>query len=85
MKRHPAGLKNQMPKCPQCNFWDKVRAVGFFPGTTLKHYVCDKCCIGWTQARGARKDQPITATKESAKSLYRTPSYMTPTERRIGD
>lgn len=86
MGRHEAGFKNQMPKCPNCNRWDKVRHLGFYPGTVLKHYVCDTCKIGWTQARGARSAVPMTsATKQSAKDLYRPESYMTPTQRRIGD
>lgn len=84
--QHRAGFKLQMPNCPQCNRHDKVRSLGFFPGTVAKHYVCDKCKIGWTQARGARSAEPMTSvTKESAKALYRQESYMTPTQRRIGD
>ncbi len=56
--------KDKKVACIRCHGWKDTRLVPTEKGLDLrlKHYVCDKCEIGWYQGPGARSKPPAFTT-----------------------
>ncbi len=64
--------------CPRCNKFEDTRLVDTEPGINpgLKHWVCDHCCIGLYEVRGAGNKR-LMGDLASARKAY-IPKPVTP-------
>ena len=71
---------NPKKLCPVCHSWKGTRKVGNPPGisTSMKHWVCDSCKIGWYDGAGTGPKTRISGTAESARTAY-VPKPVEPT------